>query len=412
MHSCNRKRTLALFTAALVMASGVLITCCGSSGGNEAKSDVVEVWDYEGQGVSDEAMKAAVKAFEADNPGITIKRTSFAFADLSKSIIQGGVGGEVPDVAIIDNVDNQNFASLGLLKDITTDTASIKDDFYDGPWSSTQLNGKTFGLPMNSNNLALFYNKDMFKKAGIEKPPATWEELAATAKKLASSGNAGLAISAVKNEQGTFQVLPFVWQAGGDIDEYAKYGGKALSFLKKMIDDGAMSSAVANYSQEDARTQFTTGQTAMMVNGPWEISNLKDVDFKWAVAPLPKDVRAATGLGGENIVAFQQAKNPEGAVKFVKFMASHKGVQTFCDISGQLSPRIDLDGKLKLSSDANMNVFEKQMEDTHSRSYGENYNKISEAVQLSVQEALTGAKPPELAAKDAEDTIKKLLPKK
>ena len=93
-------------------------------------------------------------------------------------------------------------------------------------------------------------------------------------------------------------------------------------------------------------------------------------------------------------------------------MASHKGVQTFCDISGQLSPRIDLDGKLKLSSDANMNVFEKQMEDTHSCSYGENYNKISEAVQLSVQEALTGAKPPELAAKDAEDTIKKLLPKK
>ncbi len=407
----HKKRALALVAAAAVALSGAL-TGCGSSGNDSANSNIVEVWDYEGQGVSNEAMEAAVKSFEAENPDLKIKRTSFAFGDLSKSIIQGGVGGQIPDVAIIDNVDNQNFASLGLLKDITSEVSSMQSEYYEGPWSSTQLNGKTYGLPMNSNNLALFYNKTLFEQAGVATPPSTWDELAATAKKLATDGKMGLAISGVKNEQGTFQVLPFVWQAGGDIDEYAKYGGEALTFLKNMIDDGAMSSAVSNYSQEDARTQFTTGQTAMMVNGPWEISNLSDVDFEWGVAPLPKGQRAATGLGGENIVAFEGAKNPEGALKFVKWMASNKGVQTFCDISGQLSPRPDLDGKLKLSSDPNMQVFEKQMEFTHARSYGENYNKISEAVQLSIQEALTGAKSPTQAAEDAQATISGLLPEK
>lgn len=407
----HKKRALALVAAAAVALSGAL-TGCSSAGNDSASSNVVEVWDYEGQGVSNEAMEAAVKSFEEENPDLKIKRTSFAFGDLSKSIIQGGVGGQIPDVAIIDNVDNQNFASLGLLKDITSEVSSMQDEYYEGPWSSTQLNGKTYGLPMNSNNLALFYNKTLFEQAGVATPPSTWDELAATAKKLATDGKMGLAISGVKNEQGTFQVLPFVWQAGGDIDEYAKYGGEALTFLKNMIDDGAMSSAVSNYSQEDARTQFTTGQTAMMVNGPWEISNLSDVDFEWGVAPLPKAQRAATGLGGENIVAFEGAKNPEGALKFVKWMASNKGVQTFCDISGQLSPRPDLDGKLKLSSDPNMQVFEKQMEFTHARSYGENYNKISEAVQLSIQEALTGAKSPTQAAEDAQATISGLLPEK
>ncbi len=407
----HKKRALALVAAAAVALSGAL-TGCGSSGNDSANSNIVEVWDYEGQGVSNEAMEAAVKSFEAENPDLKIKRTSFAFGDLSKSIIQGGVGGQIPDVAIIDNVDNQNFASLGLLKDITSEVSSMQSEYYEGPWSSTQLNGKTYGLPMNSNNLALFYNKTLFEQAGIANPPSTWDELAATAKKLATDGKMGLAVSGVKNEQGTFQVLPFVWQAGGDIDEYAKYGGEALTFLKNMIDDGSMSSAVANYSQEDVRTQFTTGQTAMMVNGPWEISNLSDVDFEWGVAPLPKAQRAATGLGGENIVAFEGAKNPEGALKFVKWMASNKGVQTFCDISGQLSPRPDLDGKLKLSSDPNMQVFEKQMEFTHARSYGENYNKISEAVQLSIQEALTGAKSPTQAAQDAQATISGLLPEK
>lgn len=183
-----------------------------------------------------------------------------------------------------------------------------------------------------------------------------------------------------------------------------------MTYLKGLIDSGAVSSAVANYTQEDARTQFTTSQTAMMVNGPWEISNLADVDFEWGVAPLPVGKEAATGMGGENIVLFQEAKNAEAGLKFVEFMASHDGVQTFCDVSGQLSPRPDLAGKLKLSSDPKMQVFEKQMEITHARAYGAEYAKISEAIQLSIQEALTGAKTPDAAAKDAFTTIQPLLP--
>lgn len=391
------------------------MSACGGSdkkqnAGSNEKSGTVEVWDYEGNGVSNDAMKAAVAAFEKENPKIKIKRTSFAFGDLAKAIVQGGVGGEVPDVAIIDTVDNQNFASLGLLKDITEETKGMKSQFFKGPWSSTQLNGKTYGLPMNSNNLALFYNKTLFKEAGIQNPPTNWAEMADAAKKLASGGRQGLAISGVKNEQGTFQVLPFVWQTGGDLKDYDKSGAKALSYLKDMIDAGSMSSAVANYSQEDARTQFVTGKSAMMVNGPWEISNLKETNFEWGVAPLPKDVKSATGMGGENIVVFEKGKNSAAGLEFVKFMASAKGVQTFSDVSGQLSPRPDLVGKLKLSSDPNMKVFEKQMEITHARSYGKNYPKISELVQLSIQEALTGAKSPDQAAKDAFAKIKPLLP--
>lgn len=408
------------FTTRKVLACGsavaLAMTLAACGGGNGDASDdgsgnvTIEVWDYEGQGVSNDAMNAAVEAFEQANPNIKVNRTSFAFGDLSKSIVQGGIGGEVPDVAIIDTVDNQNFAALGLLKDITDDVADTEGDYFEGPWSSTQLDGRTYGLPMNSNNLALFYNVDMFKAAGIDNPPADWDELAEIAGKLASGDNAGLAISGVKNEQGTFQVLPFVWQTGGDVETYDKAGAEALTYLKKLIDDGAMSSAVANYSQEDARTQFTTEKTAMMVNGPWEISNLADVSFEWAVAPLPKGERAATGMGGENIVAFEAAEHPEAAVKFVQFMGSHEGVQTFCDVSGQLSPRPDLLGKLKLSDDPNMKVFEDQMSDTHARAYGANYAQISELIQVSIQEALTGAKAPDAAAKDAFEKIKPLLP--
>ena len=125
-----------------------------------------------------------------------MNRTSFAFADLSKSLVQGGVGGSVPDLAICDNVDNQNFAALGLLTDITSDVADMKDDFYEGPWNSGTLDGKNYGLPLNSNNLSLFYNKDMLDKAGLQ-PPTTWDELTAVSQALSTAGVTGLAVSGV-----------------------------------------------------------------------------------------------------------------------------------------------------------------------------------------------------------------------
>lgn len=197
------------------------------------------------------------------------------------------------------------------------------------------------------------------------------------------------------------------------MDNYAQSGAEALGYLADLIDTGAMSAAVANYSQEDARTQFITGKTAMMFNGPWEIPNVsKDADFNWGIAPLPAGKVAATGLGGENIGVFAGAKNKSGATELLKFLSGSEGSKIYCDISGQLSSRKDLAGKLQLSSDEKMQVFEKQLEVAKARAYGGKYNEISTAVQLSIQEALTGAKTPEQAAKTAADTLAPLLPKK
>lgn len=409
--STKRGRFSALGASALSFAL-ILSACSGASPDPGAASDggtvTIEMWDYLGQGVSNTAMEAAVAAFEKANPGYEVKRTSFAYGDLAKSIVQGGVGGAVPDLAVVDVVDNQNFAALGLVKDLTETEGSRSGEFHPGPWTSTQMDGKTYGLPLNSNNLGLYYNKALLDEAGVA-VPTTWEELSAAAKATANGDVSGLAISAVKNEQGTFQFLPFVWQTGGDLEDYATSGAEALSFLRGMIDEGSVSSAVTNYSQEDARTQFTAGKVAMMMNGPWELQNLADVPFEWGVAPLPKGKEAATGLGGENVVVLQEGKQADAAVKLAEFLTSAEGAKIYCDESGQLSARPDLAGKLKLSSDDKLKVFEDQLAVAHARAYGKQYAKVSEAVQLSMQEALTGASTPEEAAKKAAGTIAALL---
>ena len=407
-------RGIAFFGAG-VMALG-LAACSGTktdsadSGSASGGQVTVEMWDYLSGETANDSINASIAEFEKDNPDIKVKRTTFAFADLSKSILQGSVGGQVPDVAVVDVVDNQNFASLGMLKDLSNDGIN-KSDFFEGPWSSVVYEGKTYGIPLNSNNLALYYNKQMLKDAGVE-VPTDWASLKDVAKKTTKGDVKGIAISAVKSESATFQILPFVWQTGGDLKDYATSGATALAYLRGLIDDGSMSEAVSNYTQEDARTQFITGKSAMMINGPWELATLtKDAQFDWDVAPLPKDKRAATSMGGENVVVMNGAKQSDAAVKLAKFLTSAEGAKIYCDGSGQLSSRPDLQGKLKLSNDAKLKVFESQLADAHARAYGKDYPKISEAIQLSMQEALTGASTPEAAAKKAADTITPLLPK-
>ena len=407
-------RGIAFFGAG-VMALG-LAACSGTktdsadSGSASGGQVTVEMWDYLSGETANDSINAAIAEFEKANPDIKVKRTTFAFADLSKSILQGSVGGQVPDVAVVDVVDNQNFASLGMLKDLSNDGIN-KSDFFDGPWSSVVYEGKTYGIPLNSNNLALYYNKQMLKDAGVE-VPTDWASLKDVAKKTTKGDVKGIAISAVKSESATFQILPFVWQTGGDLKDYATSGATALAYLRGLIDDGSMSEAVSNYTQEDARTQFITGKSAMMINGPWELATLtKDAQFDWDVAPLPKDKRAATSMGGENVVVMNGAKQSDAAVKLAKYLTSAEGAKIYCDGSGQLSSRPDLKGKLKLSEDAKNKVFESQLADAHARAYGKDYPKISEAIQLSMQEALTGASTPEAAAKKAADSINPLLPK-
>ena len=414
-HASKRAMRGIAFFGAGVMALG-LAACSGTktdsadSGSASGGQVTVEMWDYLSGETANDSINAAIAEFEKANPDIKVKRTTFAFADLSKSILQGSVGGQVPDVAVVDVVDNQNFASLGMLKDLSNDGIN-KSDFFEGPWSSVVYEGKTYGIPLNSNNLALYYNKQMLKDAGVE-VPTDWASLKEVAKKTTKGDVKGIAISAVKSESATFQVLPFVWQTGGDLKDYATSGATALAYLRGLIDDGSMSEAVSNYTQEDARTQFITGKSAMMINGPWELATLtKDAQFDWDVAPLPKDKRAATSMGGENVVVMNGAKQSDAAVKLAKFLTSAEGAKIYCDGSGQLSSRPDLQGKLKLSNDAKLKVFESQLADAHARAYGKDYPKISEAIQLSMQEALTGASTPEAAAKKAADSINPLLPK-
>lgn len=387
----------------------------GTSGGSgNASGAPVKItwWDYMNSDEMIGALNKVIQDYQKAHPNVTIERTYVPFGDLKNKLLLGSAAGQLPDIVWLDNPDHQAFAAAGVLADITKEVQEWgqADQYYKGPWSSTLYKGKNYGIPNSSNNLALFYNADLLNAAGV-KPPANWNELKEAANKLKKPGVYGLAVSAVRNEQGTFQFLPFVWQSGSDLNNFNTPGTlEAVKLWKELVDSGAMSKEVVGQDQQATELQFAAGNVAMMVNGTWQIPVLqKDAKFQWGIVPLPANKQGGTILGGENWAITSTTKHKDVAWDIVKFAQQPEYLKNFLQAAGRLPARKDLIQDPIWQNDKLMKIFADSMDVAKARAYGPNYPKISDAVQEMLQQVLTGIKSPEDAVKETDAKIKPLL---
>ncbi|WP_248930089.1 ABC transporter substrate-binding protein [Paenibacillus hamazuiensis] len=382
------------------------------SGKSAAEQITVTWWDYMNSDAMVGALNKVIDDYQKSHPNVKIERTYVPFGDLKNKLLLGSAAGQLPDIVWLDNPDHQAFAAAGVLADITQEVKEWgqADQYYKGPWSSTVYKDKNYGIPNSSNNLALFYNEDMLNAAGV-KPPTNWNELKDAAKKLTKPGVYGFAASAIRNEQGTFQFLPFVWQAGADLTNFNSPGTvEAVKLWKEMIDNGSMSKEVIGQDQQATMLQFVAGNVAMMVNGTWQIPPLqKDAKFKWGIVPLPVNKQGGTILGGENWAITSTTKHKDVAWDIVKFAQQPEYLKAFLKAAGRLPSRKDLIKDPIWQEDKLMKIFADTMDVAKARAYGPNYPKISDAVQEMLQQVLSGYKSPEDAVKETDAKIKPLL---
>ncbi|MDB5054642.1 MAG: sugar transporter substrate-binding protein [Bacilli bacterium] len=369
-------------------------------------------WDSMTSEGSQTALKKIIADYEKVHPNVKIERTFVAAGDIKNKLLIGSAGNQAPDIVWVDNPDHQALAAAGILADITSEVKAWgqADQYFEGPWSSTVYKGKNYGIPIGSNDLALYYNSDMLTAAGIT-PPKTWDELKAAAKKLTKPDVYGFSLSAVKTEEGTFQFLPFMYQAGSDIPNFNSEGTiKAATLYKDMIAGGYMSKEVITQKQSDIVAQFAIGKSAMMVNGTWQIPYLqKNAKVKWDIVQLPVDKQGATLLGGENWAISAATKHKDVAFDIIKFANEPDNLKAFLKVAGRLPARQDYIMDPFWQGDKQMKIFADGMKVAKARAFGPNYPKISEAIQIMLQEVITGAKAPEAAVKDADAKIKPLL---
>ncbi len=331
------------------------------------------------------------------------------FADFKKQLSIGMAAGKVPDLTLIDNPDLPSYASMGLFADVTDKIKAIPgyDQYFDGPVKSCTLDGKVYGLPFGSNDIALYYNLDMFSKAGIAQAPTTWDELRADAKKLSGNGVYGLGVSGVNTEEGTFQFMPWLLSAGATpfkVD--GPEGIKAFTFVSDLVKDGSMPKDVMNWVQSDVNKQFEAGNLAMMINGPWQLPSLaKDTpDLKFGVALIPKDQQYASVLGGEDW-GVVNGKNVDAAIDFLKFVVSPDLLKDYCNKFGYFPSRKDMASDPVFTSDPIKKVFVDEMQYASPRGPSAQWPQLSLAISTALQEVITGSKTPEAAAKDAQAKI-------
>lgn len=356
--------------------------------------------------------------FMAQHPDIKINVRTVQFEDMVNDLARGVATGDAPDITYIDNPEVALFASRGLLLDLKPhiDRSDVvkADEIFPGPLSSVSYEGGIYGIPRGANTIALYYNADKYRAAGLDpdNPPRTWDELYEAAKVLTKPEDNvyGLAFSAVATEEGTFQFLPWLQMTGGDYDNVdTKGAARALSLWKKFLDEGLASPDTLIRGQWDSTGTFNAGTAAMSISGPWELPRMSSeakFDFRAALLPVPQEgADRASALGeGDNII-LASTDNPDEAFLFLEFL--YENMDRVWNEFGYL-PASKVEVKDPKYPEIYA-VFEESMKYARNRGPHAQWPRISKAIQTAIQSTLTGQATPEDALASAQSSIDKIL---
>lgn len=380
-----------------------------------AQQTTLDLWTIEEPGEYDYVL---AEDFMKLHPEIKINVRTVQFEDMVNDLARGIATGNAPDITYIDNPEVALFASRDLLLNLTPHiekSAIVRPaDIFPGPLSSVSYEGGIYGLPRGANTIALYYNADMFRAAGLDpdNPPATWDELYDAAKKLTdpSKNVYGLAFSAVGNEEGTFQFLPWVQMTGGDYDNVNTPGAvAALNFWKKIIDERLASPDTLIRGQYDSTATFVSGNAAMAISGPWELPRMSSqagFDYRAALLPAPDgSATRASALGEGDNVILANTDNPDAAFQVIEYF--YQQMPRVWNEFGMLPAT-----KVEVTEPKNPEiyaVFEESMQYARNRGPHPEWPKISKAIQGAIQSTLTGQASAEDALATAQSQIDKIV---
>jgi len=404
-------------TVCLLAAAVFILTAAGCSSKKKtvgapesSKSKVtLTMWDYFEGVNSQRGVKALITAFNESQDNVEIDAVFTPRDEMDKQLSIGLISNKLPDIVLIDGCDYASRISMGLFADVTDnfnkDFGSKVDDFYAGPLSTCKSGDRYYGVPFGCNDLGFFYNKDMFKAAHITNPPATWAEMTAACEKLSKNGVYGLAISAIKNDEGSFQFMPWLYSTGAAYNKInSSEGIKSFALLQDYVKKGYISKEAINWTQADAEKQFATGKASMMLNGPWNIETVvtdaPQLDF--GIVEIPKDLNHASVTGGENMGIIKGHHEAE-AWEFLKFTVTNSLV--YIDDMGYIPCLKSLALQDKTLENPRIKPFVTILDYATPRGPTPQWPKVSAALYTAEQQVMLNQKSPKEAADEAQKVI-------
>jgi len=399
--------------AALVVVIAAAVTACSSSNdksSNGAGGGTYTIWDPYPQFADDSEWVKLLRSC-GTSAGVTVERTGYDTTDLVNKALLAAQQGNSPDVLIVDNPVISTLAEAGVLtttEENELDTSAMEPNLL----GAGQLEGKTFGVPIGANTLALYYNKDLLAAAGVDVASIKdWPSLTAALAKVKAAGKKGITFSAIGTEEGTFQFLPWFWGAGAQLTALdSPQAVSALALWTGWLKQGYAPNSVINNTQTTSWQEFATGDYAFGENGTWQLANAKKLSFQYGIIPIPGSSggTAPAPTGGEFVSIPVQSDTGRYAIsrQLVSCLTSQDNLLTTDTTLSYVAPVAAVQDK-QVAANAELKVWVDAVKVAKGRTgdnLGTKYPKISEPLWTAVQAALSGAKTPQAALTAAQAT--------
>lgn len=337
----GRRRLVKIAGAAAATVGMLAVAGCSGSGGDATDSGDVTIefaqwWEPE---LPDGAFRALMDEFEEENPGITVELVSGPYASTKEQLFAGAASGTMPDVVGLDGAWVNDFATQGVIADLSALMAEA--DFDDSELASQiQVDGATYMIPVVNFVYPLFTNDDLLAQAGVTAPPSNRTEFADAAEAVAALGGdtsgwvLPLSLEAPNGVQN--DVMSWVWASGGTMlddgqpDVTNDDVRSAVEYIQGLWDAGAIAPGAFTMKEQDKVEEFTNGRVGMMIDSLAHINLIRETnpDLNFSISAIP----AEDGYDGERGIPYaswgigvaENSEHQDAAFKLVEFLMSEE----------------------------------------------------------------------------------------
>ncbi|MBA2528706.1 MAG: sugar ABC transporter substrate-binding protein, partial [Euzebyales bacterium] len=329
----------------------------GPQGKDGRAAGTVELVAF-GDPVETAGYEEMITEFEAANPDVDVAFGPVPDQDqLLARLTTAFAGGDPPDAFLINYRKYGQFADQGVLEPVQSwlDSSDViaEGDFAGAALDAFRFDGAELTcLPQNVSSLEVYYNADLFERAGLERPRAgwSWDDFLAAAKVLTGDGTYG-----VGTEASIIRVAPFVWSAGGEIadDEQRPTTltldrGRAREALDFFLDLQTVHGVAPPEREElsqGSQERFLAGTLGMYLDSRKAVPGLRTIEgFTWDVAPLPvaPGGEPATILHGDAYCMTAASSNKEATWRLIEFANSREGQLILAESGRTVPSRTDV----------------------------------------------------------------------
>jgi multiple sugar transport system substrate-binding protein len=390
------------------------IACLGCNGSDDATRPL-RFWQFWDLAI----VEPIIAEFERQNPGIDVDVEQLTWQSGLEKIQAGVASGTQPDLCELGSTWLPRFSYEGVLEDLSAVYTEVGEGYI--MWDSGRWAGGVYGLPWVQGSRALFYNDDLFERAGLdpEEPPQTWDALLKAAMLIDGLGDDihGFGLNLGERYVLYKKFMAFAWGNGGRIVDDS---GAVAFASNENVEALEFYQALAEYSlrekQEILDHDFKQGKLGMQISGAWNLRNYAvdapNLNYRVALVPRPTTVRGqhASFAGAEMLVVFKGTKRRDDAIKLARFLQSYPQAKKISlEVKSVFPASKEALSDPAFTDDDRVRVFVEQSLTSQTAPAHPGWIDMEDIINRAIEEVLYGRAEPRAALDKAAEELEAVL---